>query len=166
MMRKLVSFSAAALLLAACGSGDEGTVQTEDGEVAYGIDQSGDEANVTITAEDGSEIVATSGTGEAQLPDGFSVYPGASVISSTTVTQADGSGAMVLMQSDATPAQMVSFYRQQAEAAGIEIQMNADVNGSAMLGGEGAGGMTFSFSASPNGDGTSGQLIVGSGSGG
>ena len=166
MMRKLVSVSAAALMLASCGSGHDGTVQTGEGDVGYDIEQSGDGSEVTVTAEDGSEVVSAVGTGEAELPDGFSIYPGATVISSTTVTQADGGGALILMQSDATPAEMVSFYRQQAEAAGIEIQMNADVNGSSMLGGEGAGGMTFSFSASPNGDGTSGQLIVGAGSGG
>ncbi len=165
-MRKVLTASAAAVLLASCGSGDEGTIQTGDGEVSYDVDQSGGETNVTITGEDGSTVTANSGSGAASLPDGFTIYPGATVVSSTVVNSNDGGGSMVLIQSSASPEELVTFYRQQAEAAGIEIQMNATVNGNAMINGEGSGGRTFSFSASPNGDGTSGQLIVGQGSGG
>lgn len=165
-MRKVLTASAAAVLLASCGSGDEGTIQTGDGEVSYDVDQSGGETNVTITGEDGSTVTANSGSGEASLPDGFTIYPGATVVSSTVVNSNDGGGSMILIQSSASPEELVTFYRQQAEAAGIEIQMNATVNGNAMINGEGSGGRTFSFSASPNGDGTSGQLIVGQGSGG
>lgn len=162
-MRKLALAIGGTLLLAACGSGDEGTIQTEDGEVAYDIDQSGEETNVTITAEDGSTVVANSGSGTADFPAGFSLYPGATVVSSMVINANDGAGSMITVQSSATPEELAAHYRREAEAAGITIAMNATVNGSVMINGEGANGRTFSFSASPNGDGTSGQLIVGMG---
>ncbi|MFC3097423.1 putative periplasmic lipoprotein [Alteraurantiacibacter palmitatis] len=163
-MRKRALVLGGTLLLAACGSSNEGTVQTEDGEVAYDVDQSGEETNVTITAEDGSTVVANSGSGTADFPAGFSLYPGATVVSSMVINANDGAGSMITVHSSATPEDLAAHYRREAEAAGIAIGMNATVNGSVMLNGEGANGRTFSFSASPNGDGTSGQLIVGMGS--
>ena len=49
------------------------------------------------------------------LPDGYSIYPGASVVNTTTMNQSDGQGTLVIMQSDASPESMVTFYRQQAQ---------------------------------------------------
>ncbi len=165
-MRKVSVISAAtgALLLAACGSSDEGTIVTEDGEtVEYDVDGDGGDAQITMRGEDGEEVVINSGSGAsgADLPDGYSLYPGASVVSTATINQADGQGTMVMMQSDASPEDMVSFYRNQAEGAGITIQMEMTTNGNAMIAGEGEGGTSFSFNATPSDDGTLGQLMVG-----
>ncbi len=161
---KKIAILAGAALLASCGSSDEGTFETEDGEVTYTVDGDGNEAEIVFQGEDGERMEINTGSDAGSvLPDGFDIYPGAEVVTSTTITQNDGSGAMVLLQSNASPSDMVEYYRGQAEAAGIEIQMEANVNGSFIIGGEGEGGKTFSFNASPNGDGTSGQLIVGQG---
>jgi len=164
-MRTLLTLSAAALLLTACGSSDEGTIEAEDGEtVAYEVDRDGGDTSMRITGEDGQEMVINSGTGSAvDLPDGFSLYPGASVVSTTTMNQGDGQGALVIMQSDSSPEDMVSFYRRQAEAAGVQIQMEMTTNGSMMIGGEGENGQTFSFNASGADGTTTGQLVVGQG---
>lgn len=164
-MRNITILSAAAMLLAGCGSSDEGTIETGDGEsVAYEVDRDDGETQVRITGEDGEEMRINSGSGAAaQLPDGYSLYPGASVVSTTTMSQADGQGALVIMESDAAPEEMVRFYRQQAEAAGITIGMEMNSNGTMMIAGESAGGGTFSFNASPSADGTTAQLVVGQG---
>ena len=165
-MRKitLITATASAMLLAACGSSDEGTIVTEDGEtVEYDVDSDGGDAQITMRGEDGEEVVINSGSGASgvDLPDGYSLYPGASVVSTATINQADGQGTMVMMQSDASPEDMVSFYRSQAEGAGITIQMEMTTNGNAMIAGEGEGGSSFSFNATPSDDGTLGQLMIG-----
>jgi len=165
-MRKfaVITATAATMLLAACGSSDEGTITTGDGEtVEYDVDRDGGDAQIRIGNEAGEEVVINSGGAgsSANLPAGYSLYPGASVVSTASINQADGQGTMVLMQSDASPEEMVSFYRQQAEAAGIQIQMEMNSNGSMMIAGEGASGTAFSFNASQSGDGTTGQLMVG-----
>ena len=90
-------------------------------------------------------------------------YPDAQVVSTTTMNQADGQGALLIMQSDSSPEQMVTFYRRQAEAAGIEIGMEMNSNGNLMIAGESEDGATFSFNASSSGEGTTGQLVVGQG---
>lgn len=166
IMRNLAIFTATfgAVLLAACGSSDEGTIVTEDGErVEYDVDRDGGDTQITMRGEDGEEVVINSGRGanSVDLPDGFSLYPGARVISTANINQADGQGSMVMMQSDASPDEMVSFYRRQAEDAGIAIQMEMNSNGNAMIAGEGEGGVSFSFNATPSDDGTLGQLMIG-----
>ncbi len=164
-MRTLLTLSAATVLLAACGGSDEGTIETEDGEtVAYEVDRDGGDTSMRITGEDGQEMVINSGTSSAvDLPDGYSLYPGADVVSTTTMNQGDGQGALVIMQSDSTPQDIIAFYRRQAEATGVRIQMEMTTNGSMMIGGEGEDGQTFSFNASGTEGTTTGQLVVGQG---
>lgn len=162
-MRNFTAAFAVAILLAGCGGPDEGSYETEDGtSVDYEAD--GDDSEFRISGEDGEEVVINSGPGsQVDLPDGFSLYPGSTVVSTTTMAQADGEGTLVIMQSDSTPEQMVTFYRQQAEAAGIEIGMEMNSNGNLMIAGEDDQGATFSFNASSAGGGTTGQLVVGQG---
>jgi hypothetical protein len=152
-------------MLGACGGPDEGTIETENGEtVAYKVEGDGGDTAIRISGEDGEEVVINSDTGTTvDLPDGFSLYPGATVVSSTTMNQGDGQGTLIIMQSDASAQDMVEFYRNQAESAGIRIQMEMTTNGSEMIGGESDDGGTFSFNASPSEGGTTAQLVVGQG---
>ena len=161
-MRKVL-VSAVFLSLAACGGGDSGTVQTEDGEVAYDVNQSGDDVNATITGPDGEVVNIASGAGaDVTLPDGFSIYPGAANVSSTSVTSGDGGGALVMMTSADTPEKIIGYYRKQAEAAGVVINATAATNGTQVIGGESADGLAFTLSASPDGQGqTMVQMSVG-----
>lgn len=164
-MRNITAAFAVAMLLAGCGGTDEGSTETEDGAtVDYDVDSSGGDTEVRISGEDGEELVINSGSGtQVDLPNGFSLYPGSTVVSTTTMAQVDGQGSLVIMQSDASPEQMVTFYRRQAEAAGIEIGMEMNSNGNLMIAGESVDGATFSFNASSAGEGTTGQLVVGRG---
>lgn len=164
-MRNIIAAFAVAVLLAGCGGTDEASSETEEGTIAdYDLDSTGGDAEVRISGEDGEELVINSGSGtQVDLPDGFSLYPGSTVVSTTTMAQADGQGSLVIMQSDASAEQMVTFYRRQAEAAGIEIGMEMNSNGNLMIAGESDEGATFSFNASSAEDGTTGQLVVGQG---
>ena len=154
-MRAIV-ISAAVLGLAACGSSDSGTIETDEGEVAYTVDENGDEMNATITNENGETVSVQSGDGiAADLPDGFTLYPGAKVLSSTNVSSGDGSGALILLESGDTPDKIVAYYRKEAEAAGIEIKMEMKANEAQIVSGESPSGLVFSINASPAEEGGS-----------
>ncbi len=163
-MRRILGVSAATLLLASCGGPDaEGTIETEDGDVTYSVDGDGDEVNIDMTGPDGEQVSIRSGA-KSDLPDGFSVYQGATVVTSAKIDTADGNGAVVVLSTDAAPGDVIAFYREQAEAADVEIESEITVNGMQMIGGEGPDGLTFSASASLGDDGaTTVQLTVGRG---
>lgn len=160
-MRAAIVTAALAGSLAACG-GQSGTFETEDGESGeYRIDGATGETSISVETEDGTATVRGGADVPVQLPDGFSIYPGAEVVTNIVFDQGANGGSMVTLQSDDSPQEIADFYRKQAEAAGIEIQINAQINGGAMVGGESADGMTFSVNATPDGDGTTAQLAVG-----
>lgn len=165
-MRKILGVSAAVLLLAGCGGPDaEGTIETEDGDVQYSADLDGDDVSIDMTGPDGEQVRVRSGAeARGDLPDGFSVYPDATIVTSTQVNSSDGSGTLIVMTTDASPAEVIAFYRNQAEAAGVTIANEANMNGVMLIGGEGPDGVAFTASASPGGDGqTSIQLSAGKG---
>ena len=163
-MRTTIILSLAAIALAGCGGPDEGSTQTEDSDTADYQGDGDDGDTVIIRGDDGEDLVINTGSAASvNLPDGYSIYPGASVVNTTSMNQSDGQGMLMILQSDASPESMVTFYRQQAENAGIEIGTEVNANGTMMVAGESEEGHTFSFSASPSGEGTQGQLVVGQG---
>lgn len=160
-MRNLV-IGAAALLLAACGGSDSGSSESEDGRAEYDVDRDGGDAEIRFTDNEGNETVIKSGSDvEAALPDGFTLYPGAEVVSNTTISGSEGNGVMVSISSSDPVEKLAAHYKSQAEAAGIDIQMEIKSGDTQMLGGEGDDGRFFSFNVSSEGDGSSGMLIVG-----
>ena len=153
----------AALALAACGSDTEGTFTTEDGETgAYAIDNDGDEASLTLSTPEGDVTMRTGVNVLIDLPAGFSMISGADVMSNTTFDQADTKGALVTFKSSKSPQEIADFYREQAESAGVSIQIETSMNGGKMIGGENEdNGTTFSVSAFPDDDGVvTGQLTI------
>ncbi len=162
MRATLVLATPLALILAACGSETSGTFEGEDGEVGeYTIDESTGETTATITTEEGTMTMRSGSDVPVDLPGGFTVYPGAEVVSNTVVNQGQGSGNLVTMTSPDSPQEVAAYYKSQAEAAGITIQMEMATNGMQMIGGESQDGLTFSVMASPADEGTSAQLTVG-----
>lgn len=158
---------ASALALAACGSERSGTITNEDGEtVEYSVDgSSADSATMRITGPDGEEVIARTGAdAPADLPAGFSLYPGAKVLSNMTVSNAaEGTGSTISFESTDSPEKVAKFYRDQAESAGIAIQIDANMNGAHMVAGENEADETsFMVNASQNDDGlTVAQLMIG-----
>ena len=151
------------LVVTACGSSTE-----KPSSEAGGKDQAkpayevvAGETRGRITAEDGSVTSMTSGTSApAMLPDGFSVAPGLEVLNSTSVTRGQGSYVMLTMEGAQPVADIVAFYRQQALAAGIAISINVATPQTTTIGGEGAGGRTFSLIATRTGDKSAVQLTI------
>ncbi|MGB3712209.1 MAG: hypothetical protein WA985_11015 [Erythrobacter sp.] len=154
-----------AATLAACGSDasdadSEGAANTS---TDYTIDSDTGEERMTISTPEG-DIAMRSGTDvPIDLPDGFDIIADARITSNTVVDQADGKGAIVGFESDATPDEVMRYYREQAEAAGIDIEVDLTVNDGRVLGGRNGSGTTFSLNASPIEGGTRAQLVVGRG---
>ncbi|HYD26888.1 hypothetical protein [Brevundimonas sp.] len=109
-----------AMVLAACG---------ERPPAAEGAEPAAAEATAVPAADAAVEVVAPSpapgGAGALPAADGapaFAViYPGGVPEGPATVARGpDGPGGIVAFTTDATPADVVAFYRQRAEAAGLK----------------------------------------------
>ena len=150
------------LALAACGSEQSGTFEDgEGGEGSYRVDTDNGVTTSEITTEDGTARMESGAGVKAKLPDGFSIMPGANVVSSSNITTEQGSGSMTMMEIAKPADEVVAFYRKQAEAAGIEIQLEMNSDGTRMIGGEGKDNVAFSLTASETDGKTSAQLMVG-----
>ena len=142
--------AAGTLTLSACGGETTETFATEDGDTGeYTIDQESGSTSMTIDTPEGEVSMRSGADVEAELPDGFTIMDGAQIVSTTIIDQADGAGALVLFNTNQSPQAVADYYRAQAEAAGIEIQIETSINGGRMVGGEGASGTTFSVTAYP-----------------
>jgi hypothetical protein len=153
---------AAALGLAGCGSETKGEFTTADGENAeYTIDEDSGETSMTIKGEDGTATLRSGADVPVALPEGFSLFPGSKVVTNTVVDQPDGKGTMITFEASAPAEQIVAHYRDQAKAAGFDIQLEMNANGTQMIGGERKGdGTSLSVTASA-GETTTGQIIIG-----
>jgi hypothetical protein len=153
---------ATAMFLAACGSESSGSFETADGEAgSYTIDQDGSEVTAEITSDDGTTTIRSGEGVSADLPKGYSMYPGATIVSATTIAGAANSGSMVFFESDASPQDVVAHFRKQAEADGVKIQMEMKTGNTMILSGEGDDGRVFSITVSDDGGKSSGNLMVG-----
>lgn len=159
-----ITLAAGALMLAACGSETSGTFTTEDGESGeYSVDSASGETVVSVDTPEGQATLRAGPDVDVDLPGGFSIIDGADVVSNMVFDNAGDKGALVTFNSDKSPDEIAEFYRAQAEAAGIDIEIETSINQGKMLGGESADGTTFSITAYPGNDGTTGQLTISAG---
>jgi hypothetical protein len=148
--------------LAACGSDRTGTIEDDEGNtVDYAIGEDGETTTAEIQTADGNASIRSGANVAVDLPDGFSIYPGADVVNTTRIDGAQGSGTMVTLESDSTPEQLAHFYRKQADAAGVKVQMDMTTENGKMIAGQSEQGISFSLNASRDGDTTSAQLMIG-----
>ncbi len=163
-MKRTILVATTSLLLAACGSDRSGSYETEDGEtVDYSVDASSGESSIDIKSEDGDMQIRSGSNVAVDLPDGFSLYPGAEVVTNSTINRNDGQGSMIIFKTDDGLDDVLAFYRKQAEAAGVKIEMEMKTAQGTMLAGKGDGDLIFSINANAQDGGTTGQMTVGRG---
>lgn len=155
-MRKfhLILTAIAALALAACGSENAEETASEasdDGE--YLIDEDSGETSMTIDTPEGEASMRAGSNVTPNLPQGWTIYPGAEVENVINVDQADGSGSIVRMMADAGVDDILGHYRNQAEATGYSIELNLTTATSSVIGGDKPDGSTFSVSVVPGANG-------------
>lgn len=136
-----------ALVLSACDAAD-----TQDAShAATGSEHAaGAHASAVSRADAGiptkSEAKAGAPTGE--LPFGMSVYPNAKVTSDVRANQDGEIGALITMESAASPELMANHYRQLAQDAGIVLDKDdVQVGASAFLAGRKGDTVIFTYSA-------------------
>jgi hypothetical protein len=157
---RLVMSSLLSLALLACGPSQQETSPDKAG--SYTIE--GGETRASITGKDGS--VTTLRAGEkvpVQLPRGFSVAPGLTVVSNTHVARARGVFVLLDMKGSMPVADVIAFYRQQAEAAGVAITVDIASADSTTIAGESKDGLAFTAMASRRDGTTAVQLTVNQG---
>ena len=152
------------MTLAACGSETSGEFTTDDGANAeYTVDKATGETSMTIKGKDGTATLRSGSDVPLTLPDGFSLFPGSTVVSNTVVNQPDGRGTMVAFEATAPADSVIAHFREQAEAAGFNIEIEMNTNGTMMVGGQRkADSASFSVTATAGDDSaTTGQIIIG-----
>ena len=165
-MRNLVTVTAC-LVLVACNSHDSGPGESEQEEAgAYAISAVDGETVARVRTADGTAEMRSGQKVPVKLAAGFTVFPGASVSSNTTVTQNGSRGSIVAFETDASPEEVAEFYRDQARAARIEIEVELTVDDGKLLVGKGAKGETFTLNVSVADGTTASQLMVGQNFGG
>ncbi len=174
-MRPVASILAHAGIAAAClalsGCESEETVSEPSKSSSavvprgnYVIDAETGETRAHFTDAEGRTTTLRSGEKvPVALPQGFTVFEGATVIKNTRVEQADGTIVLLELRSPASRGEMVDFYRKEAEAAGIEVNLELETGPMTMIGGTAPDGSSFSFTAKRDGAATEAQLSVGRG---
>jgi hypothetical protein len=139
-MMRIMALIAPALLLAACGGSGEseiasGTVTDADGKsVDYSVTQSGDgdDGKVTIKTSEG-EMQFGSGAGNAKMPDGFTLYPGAKLTGGMNSAAEGKTATMANFEVAGKGADVIAHYRKQAEAQGMKIMGEMSSPGNIIL---------------------------------
>ena len=156
----------AALSLAACEvrEADDQSADTP-GQVepvgGYAIDPETGEISATHTGEGGAVTRMRAGADvPVQLPDGFTLYPGAEVIDNTRVEQADSELVVLRFVSAATQSQLIDFYREQAGAAGVTLDIDVGRGDARTVAGRGADGRTVSLVVTRGSELTRAQLSL------
>lgn len=162
-MHRIAIAAASGLLLAGCGSETSGTIEDEDGveRGSYDIDNSTGETTATFETEDGTLRVNSGADVSADLPDGWSLYPGANVVSATNASMGEGKGTMVIFETDDSPEEVTAYYREQAEENDIAIEMEMNTSESRMIAGSSEDGKSLTVNAGQQDGKTVAQLMVG-----
>lgn len=154
-MRKfaIVAAAGAALAVSGCGSETSGEFTGEDGETGqYTVDRETGETTMSVRTDEGVSTMRAGPDVEPDLPDGWSIYPGADVVAAANIGGAQGEGAMVTMTVDASREDIIEHYRAEAEAAGYEIEIELTTAAGMVLSGEREDGARFSATASTAGE--------------
>lgn len=171
---RLAAVAFAACAISACSkqgddapASDAATEATPDGAQSrgsYDIDEETGETRARFTDDQGRTTTMRSGEKvPVRLPAGFTVYPGAKIAHNTRVEQADGLLVLLNLETDADLDKVVAYYRNQAEALGIDVATSLQTGPMTMIGGQNQSGTSFSLTATRDEKITRAQLSIGQG---
>ena len=126
----------------------------------FGFDPQAGETRAQITTSEGTTQLRAGEKVRASLPRGFTLYPDAQVTDVTQVTRGDGFSLQLTMNSSDAPDAIAQFYRQQARAAGVAVDLAIAAPDGSTLSGKAPDGLRVSFYARPDGEGSRAQLSL------
>lgn len=126
MHRKaLLLVCAAAVLLGGCDAQDaDAAAASPPGE--HSIDPATGERRMVIHREDGPTTLRAGAAVPVDLPAGFSLFPGARVVSNAIAARPGGQGVLLTFEADAPAPELIAHTRREAEAAGFSIDVELD----------------------------------------
>ena len=152
------------LALAACSPEAEQPVEEQPRQEfapgSYEVDPATGETRAVVNNEDGTTIMRAGETVPPRLPEGFSIYPGAEIRNTIQIGRDDATGVVVSLVSEDSLADLVAFYRRQAEAAGVDVAIDLKTGAMTTIAGEAPDGTSFAFQASGATGETTGQLTL------
>ena len=154
------------LLLTACERGSQGhagpdAVETEEPLGSYVVDPETGEITAMHRGEDGSLTTLRSGEKvAAQLPHGFTLYPGARTAGTTLVRSPGGDMLVIDMTTEDSAEKMVDHYRAEAESAGMTISVDIRATPGRTIAAEGDGESRLTFTTSRKSALTQAQLSI------
>lgn len=161
-MRKWILPVAALTVLSACGAETDDKAANEEAE--YSVDEESGEVKATIQTDDGTATFRSGADVPVDLPDGFTLYPGAKVTSNSRFEQGDDNQVVLLsFESEDSGEQIADFYRDAATKAGFRIAVDATMNGGRLITGDAKKGGVFTLSTSTEDGKTTAQLTTGLG---
>lgn len=167
MIGRTATAFALILTLAACGDREtsSGTITGEDGKKSsYKVSEKDGQSTLTVKTEEGSAQI-TSGAGEAALPPGLALYPGATITNSTRITgeTPQKGGSIFAFDTPDAPTQVIAFYKAAALKAGYTIEGEVKMGEMEMLTAKNPGKAGFTLTASAEQGKTSASLLAGAG---
>ena len=155
-----------ALFAVSCSGSDEvasGTFDDgEGGKGNYSVTGNEEDSETVIKSGDSEVRIAIGSKATENLPMGLKLYPGADVQSSMTGMGDGKSGAMIVFSSSDDQDDVVSFYKNQLKAKGIDIKTEVKAGDMQMIGGERDDGEGVNISVTKDGKGgVTATLIAG-----
>lgn len=153
-----------AIGLAACGGEATDPTAPQGSSAAAGSSTTTIETpqGETITQQTGKDVIA-------DLPTGFTIFPGANVLANTVTTFGNGRQTTIMMDSGALPAEIAAHYKDEAEEAGMEITIDLGFEGSNSIAADRTSDglkLTVSASRKEGDEGTTVMLNIVEGQGG
>jgi hypothetical protein len=145
--------------IAGCGQKSDKTTTITGSNGSMTV--TGNGSHMVIKSDNGKSTVEYSAGGDvhADMPDFAPLYPGAKVTSSMNGTGNGGnSGAMVTMTVSAPAADVITFYKQKATAAGFTEKMTMN-EGNAQMYIAAKDKKSLQVTATSGGDGTQVQIV-------
>lgn len=123
------------------------------------IDPATGEVRMTIPQKDGIVTLLSGPKVPVTLPQGFSLFPASRVLGNSQVKRSGGGqDTLVTFEADAPAADVIAHYRDQAQAAGFAVSLEAETGDTRIFVGE-RGGTKLTATAT-QGTPTTGQLII------
>lgn len=143
-----------ALVTGGCGD-RAGDRHASTAPSSYVRDHAGGEVRAPVAPRgEGAAVMRSGPQVPVRLPRGFTLYPGAQVISNTVVERAGRRRVLLVFETRDPHAKVILFYRAQAAAAAVPLDLDLGGGERASIGGSLPGGGNLAITAQRDGDGT------------